>query len=195
MGYLDWTFFSRRVKKNPSFYGVKSSSQGDVFEFMFETARKSIFKLKDHECISLTDENDVGTTSFGLSASKFYLDFKTPKKMFLGVQAAMNLLKKEIDGNDVHNEVKSETPPSSSSNSFSFPKAIEEMGVSSIFFAIAHTPEFDEVPVRHNEDQLITDFSEKLPWGAQSPIAPSIIANWSAFKQNTDELMGDPHTK
>jgi replicative superfamily II helicase len=192
IGYMDWTFFSRRLQKNPSFYGAKSGNQDDIDDFMYETIKKCTDDLQDYECISLSEENDVTSTYLGLSASKFYLNFKTPKKMLLGSQATRNLLQKRSDDNMKKKEI---TP--SSSNAFMFSRTLEEIGVSSIVFTIAHTPEFDEVPVRHSEDQIVADLSEQLSWGALSPIAPSIIGEQSNKKEyhQSEELMADPHTK
>ena len=191
LGYLEWTFFSRRLKKNPSFYGAKSGSQDDIEDFMYETVKKCTDDLQEFGCISVSEENDIKTTHLGVGASKFYLDFKTPKKMLAGSRATRNLLKKRLD-----NTMKKKESALSSSNTFMFSETIEEAGVSSIVFTIAHTPEFDEVPVRHSEDQIMTDLSKELPWGALTPIASSIIGDQSTRKDyQSEELMADPHTK
>jgi len=76
---------------------------------------------------------------------------------------------------------------------FNLAKEMEIFAVSAILYHIAHTHEFDELPVRHNEEYLNLELSKKLPWRHDM-----------AFKQgrsnetNSEALMDsmkDPHTK
>lgn len=54
--------------------------------------------------------------------------------------------------------------------------------------------EYDELPVRHNEEELNLELSKKLPWGYDL----SKVSFWIAKKKYTGNLLDimlDPHTK
>ena len=53
VGYLVWTFFARRVKANPSYYGAKSSSAEHVEEFLSSVADETLTKLQSEGCIGI----------------------------------------------------------------------------------------------------------------------------------------------
>jgi len=55
VGYLSWTFYSRRVNKNPSFYGAKSGRAEDVGEFFLQSINETLKQLQHHACIT-TDQ-------------------------------------------------------------------------------------------------------------------------------------------
>ena len=96
VGYIDWTFFGRRVKKNPSYYGVDSIAEEDVGEFLYQTVMDCLEVLKDHDCITINDQdgsNTISTTSLGAASSKFYLNHRTPKQMLYGVRKCRQLVK------------------------------------------------------------------------------------------------------
>lgn len=187
LGYLDWTFFARRVKMNPSYYGVKSDSNEDIAEFLYQTVMDCIKVLKQHGCIQINEDdgsNKLSSTSLGRASSKFYLNYKTPKQMLNGVKKSCTLIKDlwERNPDDTKTDVES----------FAFPKDIEYKCVGSILYHLAHIHEFDELPVRHNEEQLNLRLSEDLRWGAENPQEKN-------KKQRNDdeilEIMADPHTK
>ena len=63
VGFLKWTFFARRVKLNPSYYGANSASQDDIEDFFLRTVQKTVEKLEDCGCVIL--EKTEGTDFVG----------------------------------------------------------------------------------------------------------------------------------
>ena len=57
IGYLDWTFYARRAKMNPSYYNAKSSDEEDIADFLHETVLKSLEELKEHRCIAISEDD------------------------------------------------------------------------------------------------------------------------------------------
>lgn len=184
LGYLDWTFYGRRIRKNPSYY-LNSNTEEDVTEYLYQKVMNCLDILKDHGCINVTDNdvsNSIAVTPLGSAASKFYLNHRTPKQMLYGARECRKTLRKFW----------TQESDKKVSESFSFPLTIEEDCVRSILYHLSHIHEFDELPVRHNEEHLNLDLSGSLPWGAS-------LSTGKAEKQLNDEdlleRMADPHTK
>jgi len=117
LDYLSWTYFFRRLPKNPSYYG------GTEKDFLVDMITK-VFKVLDQSgCINSTSSG-VSPTRMGKIASFYYLDHRTIAHFQkFNFKNSQNLL---------------------------------------ILLAGAH--EFSEVPVRHKEDVLNTEFAQLVPW-------------------------------
>lgn len=188
IGYLDWTFYARRAKMNPSYYNAKSSDEEDIADFLHETVLKSLEELKEHRCIAISEDDiSVSPTQLGIAACNFYLNPKTPHQMEKGSKDARKEIKKGRELSDASD------PPNQTVHSLSFPDHLEESAVAHILYTLSHTHEFSELPVRHTEEILNTDLNESLPWG---PKAPIINGNCLAtIDDYDDDIMADPHTK
>ena len=85
LDYLTWTFFFRRLHKNPSYYGLEISSQEHntiaaqqlANEFMVELVDRSLGELVESGCIVLHSNGDVDSTPLGKIMSYYYLSHKT----------------------------------------------------------------------------------------------------------------------
>lgn len=185
LGYIDWTFYGRRVKNNPSYYGVNSNSKEEVTEFLYQKVMNCLDILKDHGCISINDEDGskaITTTSLGSTSSKFYLNHRTPKQMMIGVRECRKLVK-DLWKNDMDGI---------NGDSYSFPTSIEEVCIGSILYYLSHIHEFDELSVRHNEELLNLGLSESLQWG---PAIPGKKKDKTMNEEALLEIMSEPHTK
>lgn len=186
LGYLDWTFYGRRVRKNPSYYGVESDDNEAIIDFLHKTIIKCLDELKDNGCIVINDEdgsNAISPTALGSTASKFYLNHKTPNQMLTGAKEG-RLVIKDLWKSSIIDE-------NESNNSFSFPLHVEENCISHLLYQLAQIHEFDELPVRHNEEHLNLALSEKLQWGSK----PSGSVSKKMSDEDLLEVMADPHTK
>ena len=120
LDYLTWTFFFRRLHKNPSFYGLDISSEDHntiaaqqlASEFMVELVDKSLGQLAESWCIALHSNGDVDSTPFGKIMSYYYLSHKTIRRL-------VKLAKRDASFEDV-------------------------------LIWMCGATEFDELPVRHN---------------------------------------------
>jgi activating signal cointegrator complex subunit 3 len=188
VGWLDWTFYARRVRMNPSYYGAESGDDDIVNEFLLQKVVKCIDELKESGCV-ITDVDDnmgqVIPTYLGITSCKFYLHHKTPHQMRIGCKSSRQLILRSLD--QFHFDTEGEP-------GFSFPAEIEELAVASILFHLSHTYEFSEIPVRHNEEHLNARLADELPWGAMIPVATT----QRGLKKNNNvdvETYLDPSTK
>jgi antiviral helicase SLH1 len=150
LDYLTWTFFFRRLHKNPSYYGLEISAeehntiaaQQMANEYMISMVDKSLNELAESKCIEIHPNGDVNSTALGKIMSYYYLSHHT-------VRYLVKHAKRDATFADVLSWMCSAT-------------------------------EYDELPVRHNEDLINAELSKNLPIPA------------SAF----DSLpMWDPHVK
>ena len=204
VGYLSWTFFARRAKVNHSYYGAKSSKESDQQDFFYTTVKEVVQKLLNEKCVqipenNISDDSLLTSTVLGISASRFYLNYRTPLQMFDSSNVISDLLIKLILKSNESFKQAEDTNGDNNSPSFNFHPSIEIAGVASILFALAQTHEFDEIPVRHNEEHLNLELSNKLPWGPNANAALDYRVGQNSQKLNMDdknlEIMADPHTK
>lgn len=177
VGYLDWTFFARRVRLNPSYYGAKSGSDEDITDFFYQIVKQCLDDLKDHGCVLVDDSTEIRTTTLGTASSTYYVDHRTPMQMQKAINVTLRSMMEKKEQDDL--TISSNPDKGTEVISFSFPDNIEKLGVSSLLHALSQTHEFDELPVRHNEEKLNLELSLQLPW------CDNIV----------EENMIDPHTK
>jgi|AntRauTorckE5430_2_1112549.scaffolds.fasta_scaffold01823_5 replicative superfamily II helicase len=192
LGYLDWTFFARRCKMNPSFYGAKSSDEVDIVDFLHKTVLDCVEELKEARCVSSDDDGiNLAPTHLGVIASKYYLNPKTPHQMEEGCKETRKLIKElyllfASECENVDNIDRN-------MRALKFPDQVEEIAVASILYFLSRTTEFSEIPVRHNEELLNADLSESLPWGPKVPLVGNIMIR--ADQDYDVDIMAEPFTK
>jgi activating signal cointegrator complex subunit 3 len=55
LDYLTWTYFFRRLLRNPTYYGLDSLEEADINRFLSTLIEKSLIILEEAQCISLHD--------------------------------------------------------------------------------------------------------------------------------------------
>ena len=149
LDYLTWTFFFRRLHKNPAYYGLEISAEDQTSstarvlanEFMVSLIDQSLSSLYESKCIELDPNGDVDPSPFGRIMSYYYLSHHTIRTLL--------------------------------SSAKRHPK------FSDVLAWMCKATEFDELPVRHNEDLINTELSKNLPMEADTLNVP----------------MWDPHVK
>lgn len=136
LDYLTWTFFFRRLHKNPSYYGLEISAEEHntiaaqqlANDFMVELVNHSLSELAESGCIALHPNGDVDSTPLGKIMSYYYLSHKTIR----------HLIK----------------------------QAKRDASFEDVLSWMCGATEFDELPVRHNEDLINAELSKILPLNA-----------------------------
>lgn len=77
--YLTWTFFYRRLPKNPNYYGMRGVSPNDISNHLSEIVERSLSDLETSKCVATEGENDIslGPLNLGIIASHYYLRHTT----------------------------------------------------------------------------------------------------------------------
>ncbi|UNI21844.1 RNA helicase [Purpureocillium takamizusanense] len=138
LDYLTWTFFFRRLHKNPSYYGLELSAEEHssiaaqqlANEYMVEMVEKSLGELAESKCVEVFPNGDVDSTPLGKIMSYYYLSHLTIRHLVRNAKAQASFL--------------------------------------DVLSWMCRATEYDELPVRHNEDLVNETLSSNLPFPGHS---------------------------
>ena len=136
INYLTWTFMWRRLVQNPSFYGLDDTSDEGVLQFLMSLIDAVFVVLHRTQC-ALVEDNLVSPLPCGKIASRYYISYRT-------VHMFRDRLKSDVVS--VSSVLKGDSL------------------LESLIRILADSPEFDEVPVRHNEDKLCGELAKFCNW-------------------------------
>lgn len=151
LDYLTWTFFFRRIHKNPSYYGLEISveeqstieAQARANEYMVNIVEASISELNESQCVTVHSNGDVESTPYGKIMSYYYLSHKTIRYLMQHVKA--------------------------------------DATFEDCLSWISSAAEYDDLPVRHNEDLVNAELSKNLPLEAKFDNLPMWDPHIKAF--------------
>jgi activating signal cointegrator complex subunit 3 len=75
--YITWTYFFRRLVKNPSYYGLKSVDAKTLNEFLNSLLEEVLRNLADSKCIAIQSDGSLSSTLLGYLCSFYYISYKT----------------------------------------------------------------------------------------------------------------------
>lgn len=77
--YLTWTFFYRRLPKNPNYYGVRGYSHEEISGHLSEMVDRSLSELEASKCVAAEGEEEVelGPLNLGIIAAHYYIRHAT----------------------------------------------------------------------------------------------------------------------
>ncbi|KAH8681476.1 Sec63 Brl domain-containing protein [Xylariales sp. PMI_506] len=138
LDYLTWTFFFRRLHKNPSYYGLEVSAEEHntiaaqqlANDYMVDMVNRSLDDLAASKCVEVYPNGDIDSTPLGKIMSYYYLSHKT-----------------------IRNLVKHAKPKAT---------------FSEVLWWMSGATEYDELSVRHNEDLINAELSRNLPFDGTS---------------------------
>ncbi|XP_073844201.1 activating signal cointegrator 1 complex subunit obelus [Musca autumnalis] len=130
LDYLTWTFFFRRLLRNPTYYNLEGLEPSQVNSFLSQLVEKVIYELEAAACV-VQNEHLLLPTFLGRIASFYYLSYRTMKHFLDDLEP--------------------------------------QMSTSDILLAIADSYEFDQQPVRHNEDKYNEEMADVVRYRPRSP--------------------------
>ena len=78
--YIKWTYFFKRLVKNPTYYGLADAKNPKVLnDFINKLLEKVLHELHDAGCIKLLDNDGLESTYLGNYTSFYYMSHKTAK--------------------------------------------------------------------------------------------------------------------
>ncbi|XP_055901918.1 activating signal cointegrator 1 complex subunit 3 [Eupeodes corollae] len=128
--YLTWTYFFRRLLRNPTYYNLKAVDCQNMNAYLSSLIEKCLLELETAACISIS-KNSLLPTFLGRISSFYYLSHNTMKHFL---------------------------------NNVTF-----DMSISDLLLAISNSYEFDQQPVRHNEDSSNKELAKLCRYKATSP--------------------------
>jgi len=146
--YLTWTFLFRRLLVNPSYYGLQDTSPEAVNSFLLELMTTVLTDLEEAGCVQLGKEDDPTVAKM-----------EEIEPLTLGYIASYYYL----DYTSVA----------------MFQENMHEASeLSDILTTLSDATEYDELPVRHNEDKINEKLAEKIRWPVREDYEdPHVKAN------------------
>jgi len=75
--YLTWSFLYRRLPKNPTYYGLRGTSNVHISEFLSEMVETIMGDLEESRCVKIDDEGEISPLNLGMIAAYYYIQYKT----------------------------------------------------------------------------------------------------------------------
>ena len=75
--YLTWTCLYRRLPKNPTYYGLRETSNVHISEFLSEMAETIMGDLEESRCVKISEEGEISPLNLGMIAAYYYIQYKT----------------------------------------------------------------------------------------------------------------------
>ncbi len=75
--YITWTFFYRRLSKNPNYYNIQGTSNEHLSEHLSEMVETVLGDLEESKCCQMNDEGDVSALNLGMIAAYYYVQYTT----------------------------------------------------------------------------------------------------------------------
>jgi activating signal cointegrator complex subunit 3 len=76
--YLTWTYFFRRLAKNPAYYNLDGNNANSINDYLNSLVNENLAKLRDSGCVELaTDSDSISPTQLGHLASFYYVSHET----------------------------------------------------------------------------------------------------------------------
>merc|ERR1711871_1745695 len=147
LDYLSWSFMWRRLVQNPSYYGLEDVSDEGVSEYLFRLIDGVINSLREAGCVKRNAEH--GDDAGSLEHTPYGSIASNYYVTYRTVHMFQDRISAMADGAD-----------------------LEEL-----CRLLADAPEFDELPVRHNEEDLNAELAKVCDWAVD------------------EYLLDDPHTK
>ncbi|KAJ2403754.1 activating signal cointegrator 1 complex subunit 3 [Coemansia sp. RSA 2526] len=132
--YLSWTYLYRRLRQNPTYYGVEDSSERGVNAYLSKLVVECFGELERALCVTVDFDYakgkvSVAPTPLGKIASQYYLSHTT-----------MQIFATRLDSID-------------HANMFC-----------DLLHLLSEAAEWAELPVRHNEDLLNRELERQVPF-------------------------------
>ena len=175
--YLTWTFFFRRLLQNPAYYDLEVATAQGARDFLYAIVDDVFADLAESGCVEL------GTAAVDTLAERRHSalpaapmgGFAPPIAVTDAEASAPLPAPDEAVAHTVLGTVTSyyylhHTTAAFFSEQVGSAFNTTTASVEAVCRLLCDSPEFAEVPVRHNEDQLNQALSKELPW----PTKPSV---------------------
>ncbi|XP_059051963.1 activating signal cointegrator 1 complex subunit 3 [Achroia grisella] len=91
LDYMTWTYFFRRLLKNPSYYNLESLEPQDVNRYLSNLVQTSLDALSHANCVEIEeDQRTVHSTWMGRIASYYYLSHHTMEHFSLHLAPSLD---------------------------------------------------------------------------------------------------------
>lgn len=185
--YLTWTFFFRRLVANPTYYGLEGDGPDDINDFLLGLIRSVMMQLAAAGCIEFHAEKDTAEAELteGIWDSQVsFIHLVSKPKLMDSLRIVPTSMGKVASGYYLKYKTVSH-----------FRRALQkDSSLEDLLNALCLASEFDEFPVRHNEDLLNEAFDKEMQWEIQEKDYGSPFTKVNMLFQAHFARLPLPHT-
>jgi pre-mRNA-splicing helicase BRR2 len=74
--YLTWTFYYRRLTKNPNYYNMAGVSHHHLSDHLSELVESVVTELEEARCVAVDDESGLTPLNLGMIAAYYYIQVR-----------------------------------------------------------------------------------------------------------------------
>uniref|UniRef100_A0A0G4G6Z2 Uncharacterized protein n=1 Tax=Chromera velia CCMP2878 TaxID=1169474 RepID=A0A0G4G6Z2_9ALVE len=75
--WLTWTFYYRRLSKNPNFYGLQGVSHQHLSDHLSDLVETSVETLEQAQCVQVSAEQEISILNLGLISCFYFVSYQT----------------------------------------------------------------------------------------------------------------------
>eukprot|EP01138_Halocafeteria_seosinensis_P005687 gb/GECG01005814.1/.p1 GENE.gb/GECG01005814.1/~~gb/GECG01005814.1/.p1 ORF type:complete len:2316 (+),score=249.07 gb/GECG01005814.1/:1-6948(+) len=155
--YISWTYFFRRLLQNPTYYGLENQSKTSIQEFLKRLVVNVFNDLNAAGCV-VPAEEEKDQSHVGFSDANLEEEVEPTVWGLIGSTYYLSYKTVAWFGTQLE---KLSLP----SNFYS--------AMAQLVYLMCQATEFDELPVRHNEEYLNAELAEVAPWKDYCKIHPN----------------------
>jgi len=85
--YLTWSFLYRRLSKNPTYYGLRGTTNVILSEHLSEMIETVVGDLEESKCCRVSEDGAISPLNLGMVAAYYYIQYRTIELMASSVTA------------------------------------------------------------------------------------------------------------
>eukprot|EP00761_Pharyngomonas_kirbyi_P009639 gb/GECH01009656.1/.p1 GENE.gb/GECH01009656.1/~~gb/GECH01009656.1/.p1 ORF type:complete len:2079 (+),score=534.85 gb/GECH01009656.1/:1-6237(+) len=146
--YLTWTYYFRRIIQNPCYYGLKDASQKEINRHLSTLIERVFTELIASGCIVEETRKDLEDEDYNRSHHNNDHnddDHVVVESTTLGRITSFYYLNIKSARHFTNN-------------------LVDTMDIQQVMQLLCNAAEYNELPVRHNEDKLNKELAEVVPW-------------------------------
>lgn len=144
--YLTWTYFFRRLLQNPAFYNISSLTPDDINNYLTNLISAAVKTLEKSQCLVIENVNEKLLQKLLIESSM--LTILVSIYFFFFSQDGRTLYPTSIGRIASYYYIKHETM-------LHLTQTIKpDSTIEELLDILSHVTEYDDVPVRHNEEHL-----------------------------------------
>jgi pre-mRNA-splicing helicase BRR2 len=66
--YLTWSFYYRRIRRNPNYYNLTGTSHQHIGDHLSELVESALEQLAEADCVVLEEDGDIQPLNLGMIA-------------------------------------------------------------------------------------------------------------------------------
>ena len=144
------------MTQNPNYYNLQGTTHRHLSDNMSELVENTLDDLKQIKCVAIEDEVDISPLNLGMIAAYYYIQV-----VFLPIFNKF--------GDWCYNRPSSLLKIKHMTIELFSMSLTEKTKIKGLIEIISNAAEFENLPMRHHEDDILKQLIQKVPYKPQNP--------------------------